>query len=185
MIKTFEISYWWEKLSEPDYFVELVDTTRVSLALDYFLSLYQGQFEITIRWLDTCFDLSPDLPTIFKEIPLVLEQLTTDTESPVEFNFFEQGTAVVMWMERQGTEITVRFEPAPGAGQAFMYLPDTKIPVLADEFLDQWLQFVRAVLDALVNLQPDLVNDESYHQYRSQLDVVESRLVSSFNQEAR
>jgi hypothetical protein len=90
-----------------------------------------------------------------------------------------------MWMERQGTEITVRFEPGSDAGQRFMYLPDTKIPVLADDFLDQWLQFIRAVLDALVNLQPDLVNDESYHQYRSQLDVVESRLVSSFNQEAR
>jgi hypothetical protein len=29
MSQTFEISYWWEKLSEPDYFVEMVDTTRV------------------------------------------------------------------------------------------------------------------------------------------------------------
>jgi hypothetical protein len=175
MSQTFEISYWWEKLSEPDYFVELVDTTRVTIALDYFLSIYQGQFEIRIQWHEACFDLRPDLSTIFKEIPLVLEKLTTDTESPVEFDFFEQGTVVLMWMERQGTQITVRFETAPGSGQRFKFLPATKIPVLADEFLEQWLQFVRAVLDALVKLQPDLVNDESYHKYRSQLDVVESR----------
>ena len=175
MSQTFEISYWWEKLSEPDYFVEMVDTTRVSVALDYFLSIYEGQFAIRIQEHEACFDLRPDLSTIFKEIPLVLEQLTTDTESPVEFDFFEQGTDVGMLMERQGTQITLRFETAPGSGQRFKFLPDTKIPVLADEFLEQWLQFVRAVLDALVNLQPDLVNDESYHKYRSQLDVVESR----------
>ena len=174
MIQTFEISYWWEKLSEPGYFLEMLDT-RVFLALYYFLSIYEGQFTIRFQEHEACFDLRPDLSTIFKEIPLVLEKLTTDTESPVEFDFFEQGTVVLMWMERQGTQITVRFETAPGSGQRFKFLPDTKIPVLADEFLEQWLQFVRAVLDALVNLKPDLVNDESYHTYRSQLDVVESR----------
>ncbi len=175
MSQTFEISYWWEKLSEPDYFVEMVDTTRVSVALDYFLSIYEGQFAIRIQGHEACFDLRPDLSTIFKDIPLVLEKLTTDTESPVEFDFFEQGTDVGMLMERQGTQITVRFETAPGSGQRFKFLPDTRIPVPADEFIGQWLQFIRSVLDALVNLQPALVNDESYQKYRSQLDVVESR----------
>lgn len=174
MSQTFEISYWWEKLSEPGYFLEMLDT-RVFLALYYFLSIYEGEFTIRFQEHEACFDLRPDLSTIFKEIPLVLEQLTTDTESPVEFYFFEQGTDVGMWMERQGTQITVRFETESGSAERFKFLPDTKIPVLADEFLEQWLQFVRAVLDALVNLQPDLVNDESYHKYRSQLNVVESR----------
>lgn len=175
MSQTFEIFYWWEKLSKPSYFLEIVDTTRVSVALDYFLSIYKGEFAISLQGHEACFDLRPDLSTIFEDIPLVLEKLTTDTESPVEFYFFEQGTEVGMWMERQGDQITVRFETATGSGEIYKFLPDTKIPVLADEFLDQWLQFVRAVLDALVNLQPDLVNDESYHTYRSQLDVVESR----------
>lgn len=169
-------SYGWEKLSEPYNFLEMVDTTRVSVALDYFLSIYAGDFVIYINGSGARFDLHPDLSTIFKKIPLVLEQLTTDTESPVEFDFFEQGTDVGMLMERQGTQITVRFETAPGSGQRFKFLPDTKIPVLADEFLEQWLQFVRAVLDALVDLQPDLINDKSYLEYCSQLDVVDSSM---------
>ena len=50
-----------------------------------------------------------------------------------------------------------------------------KISVLADEFLAQWLEFIRAIMDALVELQPDLANDGSYQKYRSQLDVVASR----------
>jgi hypothetical protein len=176
MSQTFEISYWWETLSEPSYFLEIVDATKISIALDYFLSLYEGQFMIRVEGHEACFDLRPDLSTIFEEIPLVLERLTTNTESPVEFDFFEQGTDVGMLMERREDKITICFETAPGSGQRFKFLPDDRIPVPANEFLEQWLQFIRSVLDALVKLQPELVNDESYQKYRTRLDIVESRM---------
>jgi hypothetical protein len=174
MSQAFEICYWWENLSKPGYCVEMVDATRVFISLNYFFSIYEEEFVIHVQEYDACFDLRPDLSTIFEDIPVVLKQLTTDTKSPVEFDFFEQGTAVGMLMERQGDKITIRFEITPGSGEKFQFLPDTGIPVTSDEFIGQWLQFVRFVLDALVDLQPDIVNDESYQEYRTRLDIIKS-----------
>lgn len=99
MSQAFEISYWWEHLSKPGYCVEMVDATRVFISLNYFLSIYEEEFVIHVQEHDACFDLRPDLSTIFEDIPVVLKQLTTDTKSPVEFDFFEEGTAVGILME--------------------------------------------------------------------------------------
>ena len=175
MSQVFEIAYWWNKLSEPSYFFEKVDASKISISLDYFLSIYEGQFKIRCQEYEALFDLRPDLSTIFEEIPLTLEKLTKDTDSPVEFDFFEQGTDVGMLMERQGNIIKVHFETAPGSGIRFQFLPETNIPVSANEFLREWIKFIRAVLNALVELQPKLVSDTSYQQYRTQLDLVESQ----------
>ncbi len=92
----------------------------------------------------------------------------------MEFDFFEQGTALGMLMDRQGDKITIRFETTPGSGEKFQFLPDTGIPVTSDEFIGQWLQFVLVVLDALVDLQPDIVNDESYQEYPTRLYNIDS-----------
>lgn len=176
MSQTFKISYYWEKLSEPNYFLEIVDANKIFVSLSYFLSRYKGQFIISVQEHDACFDLRPDLSTIFEDIPLVLEKLTKDTHSPVEFDFFEQGTDVGMLMERQGDIIKVRFETTEASAMKFQFLPDTNILVSAWEFLGQWLQFIRAVLDAIVELQPELVLDESYKQYTMHLTAVEEHI---------
>jgi hypothetical protein len=120
--------------------------------------------------------LRPDLSTIFEDIPLVLSQLTKDTHSPVEFDFFEQGTDVGMFMERQGNTIKVRFETSGASAMRFQFLPDTSISVSAWEFLAQWLQFIKTIIDALVELQPELVLDESYKEYVTSLKVVEEHI---------
>lgn len=127
MNQTFKISYSWEKLSEPDYFFEIVDATKIFTSLSYFLSLYKGQFIVSVQEHNACFDLRPDLSTIFEDIPLVLSQLTKDTHSPVEFDFFEQGTDVGMFIERQGDTIKVRFETSGASAIRFQFLPDTSI----------------------------------------------------------
>lgn len=158
MSRTFNISYSWEKLSEPDYFFEIVDATKIFTSLSYFVSVYKG------------------LSTIFKDIPLVLSKLTKDTHSPVEFDFFEQGADVGMFMERQGDTIKVRFETSGASAMRFQFLPDTSILVSAWEFLGQWLQFITTILDALVELQPELVLDESYKEYVTYLKVVEEHI---------
>jgi hypothetical protein len=103
-----------------------------------------------------------------------LKQVTTDTKSAVEFDFFEEGTAMGILMERQGDKIMISFETTPGSGEKFQFLPNTGIPVTSDEFIGEWLQFVLVVLDALVDLQPDIVNDESYQEYPTRLYNIES-----------
>lgn len=176
MSQAFEITYWWKKLSEPDYFLEMVDATKISVSLDYFLSLYKGQFIISVQEYDVCFDLRPDLASIFEDIPFALEKLTKNTVSPVEFDFFEQGTDVGMLLERQADIIKVHFETGPGSNMQFKFLPNTNILVPANKFLEQWLRFIRAILDALVKLQPQLVNDESYKEYIIHLEVIEAHI---------
>ena len=106
----------------------------------------------------------------------MLEKLTKDTDSPVEFDFFEQGTDVGMLMERQGNTISIRFETAPGSGIRFQSLPDISMPVPANEFIEQWLRLIRAVLSAIVELQPELIKDKSYQEYCTRLDLVESSI---------
>ena len=49
MSQTFNISYYWEKLSEPNYFLEIVDANKIFVSLSYFLSLYKGQFIISVQ----------------------------------------------------------------------------------------------------------------------------------------
>ncbi|BAZ16003.1 hypothetical protein NIES4071_78760 [Calothrix sp. NIES-4071] len=176
MSQTFNISYWWEKLSEPDYFLEIVDATKIFASLNYFMKRYKGQFIISVQEHDACFDLRPDLSTIFEDIPLVLEKLTKDTHSPVEFDFFEQGTDVGMLMERQGDLVKVRFEITEASAMKFQFLPNTNILVSVWEFLGQWLQFIKAILDAMVELQPELMKDESYKEYITHLRAVEEHI---------
>ncbi|MEQ8999790.1 MAG: hypothetical protein RID53_25175 [Coleofasciculus sp. B1-GNL1-01] len=176
MSQEFQISYWWKKRNKPGSFMEIVDASKLSICLDYFLSIYQGQFTVSVQGHEACFDLDPDLSTIFETIPNVLTKLTKDTNHALEIDFFEQGTDVGMLMERQDNVIQIRFETAPGSGMRFKFLPDTYIPVQANQFLEQWLQFIRAVLKALLELQPELLSDESYQQYCTQLELVESQI---------
>ena len=143
--------------------------TPLVLCLERFLAIYQGQFVVHINGLDLHFDLRPDLSTVFEELPDVLEALTSDTDSPVELHFFEQGTDLAFWLERHANTISIRFTKGSSVGRRFVDLPEATFFVPANVFLDEWIRVAQAVLDALLALQPDLASDESYQEYRNRL----------------
>jgi len=173
---SFKITYFWEKRSDPFHFEEqdYVDVTMLFLCLQRFLALFKGEFVARVGDLDLHFDLDPDLSTIFEELPETLESLASVTDSPVELRFFEQGTDVTFWLERLADTINVRFTTGPSVGGRFINLPKSAFQVPANAFLNEWVRFAQATLDALVDLQPDLADDESYKEYRGRLLALDS-----------
>lgn len=173
---SFKITYCWEKRSDPSHFEEedYVDVTALFLCLRRFLALYEGKFMVRVNDLDLLFDMDPDLSTIFEELPETLETLTSDTRSPVGLYFFEQGTDLTFWLERLADTINIRFAPGPYAGSQFINLPRSVFPISANVFLSEWVRFAQAALDALVELQPGLTEDESYKEYRGRLQAINS-----------
>ena len=139
------------------------------LCLERFLAIYAGQFVVSINDLGLHFDFRPDLSTVFEELPDVLEALTSDTDAPVELHFYEQGTDLAFWLERHANIISIRFTKGLSVGRRFVDLPEVTYSVPANVFLDEWIRFAQAVLDALLALQPDLASDESYQEYHNRL----------------
>ena len=176
MSNSFKITCKWEKRSEPYRFDEedYIDWTMLFMSLRRFLALYDGPFLIRINEFDLDFDLEPDLSTIFEELPDVLEALSTNTDSPVELHFFEQGTDLIFWLERQADTISIRFVKGPSVGRRFADLPESLHSIPANIFLNEWVRFANAVLDALVELQPDLTGDQSYLEYRDRLQALKT-----------
>jgi hypothetical protein len=175
MKNSFKITYNWEKRSEPYHFdvEDYVDATALFICLEQFLSLYEGKFLVCINCFDLHFYHNPDLSTIFEELPDVLEALMANTDSPVELRFFEQGTELSFWMERQADKINIRLVDELIDGKRSTELPTSVFSVPANVFLNEWVRFVNAVLDALVALQPDLTDDQSYQEYRDRLLALE------------
>jgi hypothetical protein len=176
MITPFKITYSWEERANPEDFSpdDYVDWSAIFQCLRHFLTLYKGEFVVQIGDRSLYFDFSPDLSTIFEALPEVLERLTVDTPSPVVLDFFEQGTDLAFLLERQGEIISLRFEKGRSVGAQFKKLPDTPFQLSATSFLSEWVRFARAVLDALVNLHPDIVKDDSYRQCIARLSAAES-----------
>jgi hypothetical protein len=171
MSNAFKITYKWEKRSDPYSFYEedFVDYTVLFTCLRRFLALYDGTFVVRISELDLHFDLEPDFSIIFEELPDALEALLLNTDSPVELYFAEQGTDLKFLLERQADTISIRFVKGLTVGWEFESLPESVFSVSANVFLSEWVRFAQAVLDALVALQPDLTNDQSYQEYRNRL----------------
>ncbi len=176
-MSAFKITYSWQQRSKPLPFAEedYVDASVLFLALERFLAIHQGEFIVQVDNLRLHFDLDPDLSTVFEEIPAVLEDLTADTESPVELYFYEQGTDLALLIGRQKDAITLRFRKGPYTGKRFADLPETLFSAPAEVFMEEWIRFVRAILDAMTVLQPNLAQDESYREYRTRLLALESR----------
>jgi hypothetical protein len=175
MSNSVKITYNWEKRSEPYRFDEedFSDITVVALCLERFLALYEGTFLVRINEFDLNFYLNPDLSTIFEELPDVLETLMSNTDSPVGLHFFEQGTELSFWMERHADTINIRIVDDLIDGKRSTNLPASVLPIPANVFLNEWVRFANAVLDALIALQPDLTGDQSYQEYRDRLLVLE------------
>jgi hypothetical protein len=175
MSNSFKITYKWEKQSEPYPFDEedYIDWTMLFICLERFLALYEGTFVVRINELDLLFDLDPDFSIIFEELPDVLEALMANTDSPVELYFAEQGTDLKFRLERQADTISIRMEKGLSAGSRFANLPESVFSVPANVFLKEWVRFTKAVLDALVELQPDLAGEDSCQKYRDRLLALE------------
>jgi hypothetical protein len=172
MNQNFKISYKWEKLEEPDYYEPWVDVEQVYNSFSFFLTQYSGKFKIDVNGNATVLNLDPDLITIFKYIPTVLETLEESTDTPVMFHFFEQGTALGMWMDRQGSYINVRFEMAPGTSINHIHMPQANSSVPAHEFLSEWAQLMKDIFKDLLQLQPELASDDSYVKYSNRINAV-------------
>ena len=177
MNENFKIVYQWEKrtqslpFSEDDY----VDATKLFLSLRHFLSDFQGKFTLHVGRLELDFDIGPDLSTVFEELPSVLEQLTTETQTPVELYFFEQGTDLMFLLQRQGEIISLWIEKKSSVGVRFANIPNRVVSISATDFLKEWIQFIKAVLNSLLDLDPTLMNDESYQMYLKRLFQIQSR----------
>jgi hypothetical protein len=65
--------------------------------------------------------------------------------------------------------IDIRTAKGLSVGKQFSNVPESTFSVAAEVFLDEWVRFVLAVLDALVAFQPDLVNEESFKEYQDRL----------------
>jgi hypothetical protein len=172
----FKITCSWTKHSQSFVFLEeeYEDVTPLFLALEHFLSVYEGKFVLQVGDLSLYFDLRPDLSTIFEDVLDVLESLTQETQTPAKIYFYEQGTDITLLLLRAGTTITIELVKGPSVGKQFAQLPDTPLSVWADMFLKEWVQFLQTVLNALVALQPELVNDESYQEYFDRLVCLEA-----------
>lgn len=167
----FKITYFCEERGTPFHFdmEDYADVSPLYLCMERFLSAYQGEFVLKIGDIDLTFEFRPDLSTIFDELPNALETLTSETASPVELYFFEQGTDLTLWIERHLDIISLSFEKGPAVGKRFTDLTEERFSVPSHVFLSEWIRFAQSVLELLSNFQPDIANDESYQEYRNRL----------------
>jgi hypothetical protein len=182
MGQVFEISYGWTKREEPLCKTGWIDTEPVLNAFEVFLGVCQGEFEIRVDRYGIPLDLDPDLSTIFEYIPSILESLEKDTDAPVMFDFFEQGTEFEMWMERAGEFVKLWFVIIGGGGRTEMtvpqkhYGPRLEFLIPSHEFLGEWVRFTNAILKAMLELQPELEQEASYVRYSNRINGIASRV---------
>jgi len=179
MNNSFKIQYFKPRrndtMLEPLDFSEdeYVDASLIFLSLEHFLATYQGTFILKVGDFDLCFDLDPDLSTIFEDIPDVLMSLATAKESAEELYFYEQGTDLNLLLERKASEITISFVKGLMVGQRFENLPENALSIPASMFFDEWSHFLHLILADLIEFNPSLQNDKSYIEYYSRLLAVD------------
>lgn len=171
MLQNFKIEYaWWKRPGGSAYLAEMVEATGLFVALRNFIAIYEGQFQVHIGNLILELDFQPDLSTIFEELPDALESLISKPQKPTEIYFFEQGTDLNLIITPDGPIVTIDFIKGHSVGPAFTSLPNTSGPLLIDQFLREWILFIRAILEALVLYEPSISSDESYQSYCTRFD---------------
>jgi hypothetical protein len=172
----FKIGYSWEERTTPH---ELAERYMPGWPILYqgllrFLARYEGEFTLHFDQLELLFDLHPDLPIVFENLPHILERLMVDTASAVDLYFGAQGTDLVLLFQRQAGEIEVSFSAGPSVGRRFAALIGQTLTIDARVFFREWVIFLRAILDAMVAVESSIAADVSYQQYLAQLDAIES-----------
>ena len=178
MLANFCISFSFHRLDIPlTFHPEIyVDWGPLFQSFRRFLAFYRGKFQLQIAERRLHFDFDPDLSTVFEDLPAVLEQLTTDTTEPVYLDFFEQGTELMLILDRRGEAITIGFYTGDYAGLQFRDLPDIGFEVRASEFLAEWCRFSKAVLAALGDFQPEVTSTAEFQDYSGRLAAIEAKI---------
>jgi len=160
------------------YFDEnsVVDISKLELTLWKYANKQNRYWSILINGFELLFEYSPDLTTIFDELPQVLEELLQDNQEPVELFFFEQGTDLSLWLARDGDTIWVSFEKHLFCGEPYRRLPEGEPqPVLASDFYSAWFEFLDELLETLVQQEPSLAHDESYLYYTQKINSIKRK----------
>ena len=163
-MKSFSIDHWWQEREVPQRY-SYPAHTPIREALHAFLGKYEGGFTLYVQEEEATFALRPDLSTIFDDLPENLTALKR-AERPVELDFFEQGTGVLVHLRSDPHRIGVRFELTSGFGEAYRTLWDEEIGVRAEDFFEAWRAFMGHVLDAIVGVSPAIASDPDFVRYR-------------------
>jgi hypothetical protein len=171
----FAITYGWHVREKPQHFEpeDFCDVTPLELALEHFLTRVDGEFALRCNCAGHVarLDLRPDLSTVFLEIPQELRKLTQGGTAKIYF--YEQGTDMTLSLQLVAGTLIIRFSTGPTASPRLVSLAGQSCSVTIDQFIHEWVRFLSAVLDALLELHPDLSRDSAYQDYRASLVSVQ------------
>ena len=178
--KTFDIQCKGPAKSWPFEENDVVDVTELQIALLKFATGKNRYWSIFINGLELPYQYSPDLTTIFDDIPDVLEDLLQNGKEPVELYFFEQGTDLSLWFVRDGETIWITFEKHGFCGKPYEHLPENEPQtILAVDFYSAWFLLLDELLESLVKETPHLAESQSYLDYKYRLEQIKRKSLSS------
>ena len=177
--KTFDIQCKGVAPNWPFEESDVVDASELQLALLKFATGKNRYWSIFINGLELPFQYSPDLTTIFNEIPDILEELLQNGKKPVELYFFEQGTDLSLWFSRDEEMIWVAFEKHGFCGKPFGHLPEAKPQVISTvEFYSAWFYFLDELLSSLVQENSHVAEALSYLEYKYRINLIRKKALS-------
>lgn len=156
---------------------EIVDASELFIHFRRFLAHHRGEFTLRFGVVELKFNFTPDLSTVFEELPWLLESLENDTGEPIDLHFFEQGTDLALSLERHGESVTVRIRKGPAASKRFPRTPEEPVSVRARDFLGEWCRFLQQILDELARFEAQVQATACYRSYSARLARVREKLV--------
>ena len=177
--KTFDIRCKGQAKPWPFEENDVVDVTELQIALLKFATGKNRYWSIFINGLELPYQYSPDLTTIFDDIPDVLDDLLQNGREPVELYFFEQGTDLSLWFVRNGEAIWVTFEKHGFCGKPYEHLPEYESQaILSVDFYSAWFLFLDELLESLVKENRHLAEAQSYLDYKYRLEQIKRKALS-------
>jgi len=156
---------------------DVVDVTELQIALLKFATGKNRYWSIFINGLELPYQYSPDLTTIFDDIPDVLEDLLQNGKEPVELYFFEQGTDLSLWLVRDRETIWVTFEKHGFCGKPYERLPEDEPRAISTvDFYSAWFFFLDELLESLLQDNPRLAGTQSYLDYKYRLEQIKRKV---------
>jgi len=165
-VDSFEIIWSFGPRREPWRFSEddFVDATELFIALQRFVANVEGRFTLRLDRVEIHLDFSPDLATVFEELPDLLEAVRAGTKA--DFHFFEEGSDLRLNVE-PGEPLTIRIATGRGSRSSFSEWPRSVFQVDRELFVAEWASFLRSLLHAIVDY--GCPNDGSFERYWDRL----------------
>jgi len=176
MEKTFEIQRNGPAKPWPFEENDVVDVTELQMALLKFATNKNRYWSIFINGLELPYQYSPNLTTIFDDIPDVLEDLLQNGSEPVELYFFEQGTDLSLWFVQDKETIWISFEKHGFCGKPYEHLPENRPQAIsAIDFYSAWFFFLDELLESLLKEDLRLAESQSYSDYKYRLEKIKRK----------